>query len=312
MFETILGHKQVKQRLRRAIESNRIAHAYLFTGPDGIGKKETAIAFAKAINCISGQGDDNCSSCRKIEKENHPDVEVIRADGRFIKIDRIRTLIEELEYQPYEGRKKIAIFDEAEKLTLQAMNTLLKTLEEPPGETLIILVTSHPQALIPTVRSRCQDIGFNPLSEADLQLLIQRKKGVGSSLAQQIARFSAGSVKKAIEVDPEVYRKKQEDLLKEIKQLDVKNIVSLLSLSERLSKDKDQLADTLDLLLNLYRDNLPGQESNTSLNIFREIIEQIQITIDLLKRNVNARLAMDNLLLFLAGKKTLFEPLGLV
>jgi hypothetical protein len=118
-------------------------------------------------------------------------------------------------------------------------------------------------------------------------------------------------MQKAMEIDPQLYLKKQEDLLGDIERLDIKDTVSLFSLSERLSKDKGNLAETLDLLLGLYRDNLPGQnqsgKSNAPLNLLREIIEQIQQTIDLLKRNVNARLAMDNLLLFLAEKKTLLE-----
>jgi DNA polymerase-3 subunit delta' len=308
MFAEIFGHQQAKKQLAQAIESSRIAHAYLFTGPDGIGKKKTAIAFAKAINCHSGQGEDNCASCRKIEKDNHPDVDIIRADGQFIKIERIRELIEELTYKPYEGKKKVAIFDEAEKLTLQAMNTLLKTLEEPPGETLLILISSHPQVLLPTVRSRCQEVYFHPLSETDLQELIIKKKGVDPSRAKWISRFSGGSAQKAVEIDPEVYLEKQENLLKEIKQLDAKDIVSLFALSERLSKDKAELTDTLDILLNLYREKLPGEDVkqiNTPLNLLQEVIEQIQKTIDLLQRNVNARLAMDNLLLFLADKNTL-------
>jgi DNA polymerase-3 subunit delta' len=308
MFTEVLGHRQAKKLLAQAIESSRIAHAYLFSGPDGVGKKKTAIAFTKAINCHSGQGEDNCASCRKIEKDNHPDVNIIRADGQFIKIERIRELIGELTYKPYEGEKKVTIFDEAERLTLQAMNTLLKTLEEPPGETLLILISSHPQALLPTVRSRCQEVYFHPLSETDLEELITKKKETDPSRAKWISKFCGGSAQKAVEIDPEVYRKKQEDLSKEIKQLDKRDIVSLFALSERLAKDKGELTDTLDILLNLYREKLPGGEVkqiNIPLNLLQEVIEQIQKTIDLLQRNVNARLAMDNLLLFLADKNNL-------
>jgi len=308
MFTEVLGHQQAKKLLTQAIKSSRIAHAYLFSGPDGIGKKKTAIAFAKAINCHSGQGEDNCASCRKIEKDNHPDVNIIRADGQFIKIERIRELIDELTYKPYEGKKKVTIFDEAERLTLQAMNTLLKTLEEPPGETLLILISSHPQALLPTVRSRCQEVYFHPLSETDLEELITKKKETDPSRAKWISKFCGGSAQKAVEIDPEVYRKKQEDLSKEIKQLDKRDIVSLFALSERLAKDKGELTDTLDILLNLYREKLPGGEEkqiNIPLNLLQEVIEQIQKTMDLLQRNVNARLALDNLLLFLADKNNL-------
>jgi DNA polymerase-3 subunit delta' len=303
MFEDIIGHERVKKQLLRAMESSRIAHAYLFTGPEGIGKKKTALAFAAAINCASGQGGDGCSSCRKIEKENHPDVEVICADGQFIKIERIRKLIDELSYKPYEGRKKIAVLDDAEKLTLQAMNTLLKTLEEPQGEKLLILVTSRPQALLPTVRSRCQEIFFHPLSDTELQLLVRKKKGVDASLAAWIAAFSEGAARKALDVDPIAYRKKREELLHEISRLDEKDIVSLFALSERLTKDKIELAETLEMLLNGYRECLQEQREPVGLRILREAIEHIQTTMDMLKRNVNARLAMDNLLLFLAKER---------
>jgi len=215
----IIGQEQALKILRGSIAKNRIAHAYLFTGEDGIGKKLTAINFAKVLNCqktetekIRSWEDKNistsqplnfatsqmidselrtlnseliaqidcceeCPSCKKINKSIHPDVFFIAPAGGQIKVDVIRKLEESLSYKVFEGRWKIAIIDGAETLNQFAANAFLKTLEEPPGESLLILISSMPEIIPGTIQSRCQRVNFLPLPfEKMIELLEQRPK----------------------------------------------------------------------------------------------------------------------------------------
>ena len=151
----------------------RIAGAYLFVGPTGVGKETVANHFAKSINCLElDEGAcGTCISCRKTADGNHPDTQIVSPSGAWIRIDQIRELQKRIVYRPYEGIRKVAILREAERMNLEAANCLLKTLEEPPAESVLILLTSNLDALIPTIRSRCQIIKFNPLRPDELGTL---------------------------------------------------------------------------------------------------------------------------------------------
>lgn len=188
-LKDIIGQEHALEILRGNIAKNRIAHAYLFTGEDGVGKRLTAINFAKTLNCqnnrnaLSVMGDelkndtlhasrithheidccDECHSCIKINKSIHPDVFLITPAGGQIKVEAIRKLEEAFSYKAFEGRWKIAIIDGAENLNQSAANAFLKTLEEPPDKSLLILISSTPEIIPETIQSRCQRIGFSPL-----------------------------------------------------------------------------------------------------------------------------------------------------
>jgi DNA polymerase-3 subunit delta' len=160
-FNDIIGHDRPVQVLKRALAGGTVAHAYLFSGDEGIGKRMTARALAAAVNCLERGpegGCGTCPSCRKVAAGSHPDVHLLAPDGAEIKIDQIREVQSDLSLCPFEGAKKVLIVDGAETMNDASSNALLKTLEEPPGETVIILVTSRPQGLLPTIRSRCQEV----------------------------------------------------------------------------------------------------------------------------------------------------------
>src|SRR5919109_2030307 len=206
-FTNVLGHEFQKGALRRAVRESRISHAYLFSGPDGIGKKLIALEFGKILNCVStyesGEADlkntaCDCPSCRKIEKGIHPDVLLVEYKGtKDIKVDQIREEVEEkLYFRPFEGRFKVAILDEAERMNQNAQNAFLKTLEEPPPDSVIILITSQPQSLLPTIRSRCQLLEFSPLPEEILVEEIRKRKNLSPDEAVLCARLSGGSLGK--------------------------------------------------------------------------------------------------------------------
>ena len=178
-FNQIFGQEKPKQIIKKAVQGNNLAHTYLFYGQESIGKKKVAIELAKSLNCISSiKGDpcDKCISCQKIESRIHPDfffVEPLKntpaAREAVIKIEAIRELQRKLAYHPYEGKVKVAVIDDADLMNASAANSFLKTLEEPPSSTILIIISSNPFKLLPTIISRCQTIQFQPLNPENIK-----------------------------------------------------------------------------------------------------------------------------------------------
>ncbi len=166
MWKEIADQPRATSILQRHVNNQRVAHAYLFAGPVGAGKKNTAIQMAKALFCATTQDGDSCEQCidcQRINHENHPDVHVLEADGASIKIEQIRALRREFQYQAVEAKRKVYIVMEADTMTIPAANSLLKFLEEPQGEVTAILTTSKLNSMLPTIRSRCQVITFQDI-----------------------------------------------------------------------------------------------------------------------------------------------------
>jgi len=165
-FHNIIGQDKAINILERTIQRGRMASSYLFAGEPGIGKKCTAVTLAKALNCLTSPGDacDECPSCRKIDSGIHPDFLLISPESGQIRVEEIRAIDEMLSLKAFEGRYKVVIVDDADTMNQYAANAFLKTLEEPPQESLIILVSSNPGRLPDTIRSRCSRINFTPLS----------------------------------------------------------------------------------------------------------------------------------------------------
>ncbi len=225
-FTSIIGHEFQKEALIRAVNENRVSHSYLFFGPDGVGKKLVAIEFARALNCYNTGNKANkkkitisecdCISCKKIKKGIHPDVFLIEYGGvKDIKVDQIREELEErLYFKPFEGRFKVAIVDEAHRMNLNAQNAFLKTLEEPPSDSVIILITSQPQALIPTIRSRCQLVEFKPLPEESVLEEIKKREDLSPDESVIASRLSGGSLGRALSLDKDLLQERKEIIMK--------------------------------------------------------------------------------------------------
>jgi DNA polymerase-3 subunit delta' len=162
-FRDITGHRRLLDLLARSIERRTLPPSLIFEGPAGAGKRATAVAVAQALNCMQGGPDacGECAACRKIVRGVHPDVLIVEpGDSGSIKIDQVRDIVDRANYRPFEGRRRVIIIDDADALVAAAQNALLKTLEEPPSTSVFILVTSRPDLLLPTVRSRCIRLRF--------------------------------------------------------------------------------------------------------------------------------------------------------
>ena len=176
-FEHILGQSRPLNIVRRMLSSGKIPHAFLFTGIPGVGKYTTALALARALNCTQSTADfcGTCVSCKKIEANKHPDITLIGPEKNVIKIAQIRNLQQDIVFAPIEATWRVIIIDQAETMNKETANCLLKTLEEPPSATVLILVASATSRLLPTVLSRCQKIVFSPLSRHTVQTLLENE-----------------------------------------------------------------------------------------------------------------------------------------
>ncbi len=202
MFRGLLGQDKAKLLLSRSLARERIPHALLFRGPDGVGKRLFAGMVAAILNCrqrIEGGACGGCSSCRKFQSGNHPDFVVIRPEQGTIKIDRIRGLIRDLTYPPYESEVRVVLLEDIHTMRREAANSLLKTLEEPPEGNLLILTAESSKNILATISSRCQIIPFFPLSMNDTVTVVQQRiKDLEKETVVLLARLSEGSPGRAL------------------------------------------------------------------------------------------------------------------
>ncbi len=268
-FKSILGQSQPKKTLTNALQNSSVAHAYLFYGPESIGKKKLAIALAKALNCKGADpldACDECESCRKIECCIHPDffyLEPVKSTPTsreaVIKIEAIRELQKKLAYLPYEGKTKVVVIDSAELMNPQAMNSFLKTLEEPPSSTVLLLISSNPNKMLPTLLSRCQGIQFHRLASSDIRTIIklqpqeEGKPWTESELDFRVHR-SQGSVDRALAEDIDEIENLREQLLDVLEKVSFDRIDIVFAFAKAWARHTEQLQPVLNELLGLIRD----------------------------------------------------------
>ncbi len=201
-FQDILGNERVKKTLRKALQKKKVPNSYLFSGPEGVGKREMALVLAKAMNCQRKKDDacGICPPCKAINAGNFPDVMEIQLEGNVIKIERIRELRRIAYLKPMAGGRRMFIINEAEKMTEEAANSLLKILEEPPLFTYIILLTHNPFLIMPTIKSRCQILSFTPVSREEIKnLLIEN--GYKQEKASIISLYVRGNTRLALSLE---------------------------------------------------------------------------------------------------------------
>ncbi len=319
-FHDILGHDRPVAILKRALAQGTLAHAYLFSGEAGIGKKMTALALAAALHCgdlRENSGCGVCPSCRAAATLNHPDVHVVTGDGGEIKIDQIRQVQADLALKPFQGEKKVLIVDGAEDMNPASANAFLKTLEEPPGDTLIVLISSMPQGLLPTIRSRCQEIRFHPLSRRTLAQALVLRRGLSEADAWFVAALAQGSMGRGLEMDVEQEKAEREEFLGLWSRLGDMGADEALAHADAFAKDRERFERLLDRGVQWLRDAVVFHETGdekllvyahggdalkeryTGVSLERMLLdmELFSESRSLLDRRVSAQLVADNLFL---------------
>jgi DNA polymerase-3 subunit delta' len=226
-FESLKGQNSAVSYLKASLRNNRISHAYIFSGPDGVGKRLSAINFAKALNCsnvksgsicgpLAGlavdpklnrgtEGCDQCSSCKKIDSSKHPDIFTLKPkeEGASIKIEDVRALIKDVYLKPFEAYKKVYMIESAEYMKHEAANALLKTLEEPPADSIIILLTENIKSLFHTIVSRCQVVKFFPLKPKEMEEILIKEYSMDQAGAHTLSYLSGGRLGEALKFKEE-------------------------------------------------------------------------------------------------------------
>ena len=290
MFANILGNEKIKESLQNSVKAERISHSYLFIGTDGIGKKMMAKEFAKMILCLDKDNKycNNCKSCIEFDTNNNPDFKIIKPDGNSIKIEQIREIQDKIAEKPIISNKKVYIIDNADKMTQEAQNCLLKTLEEPPEYATIILIGSNETAFLSTIKSRCIILHFEKINDQEIAKFIREKYQIEID-NQNLLKAAQGSIGKAIQIkeDEEIYSKIDEI----ISNLENADNIDILKMAEIIYKSKDKINDILEYMNIIFIDI--AKKSNKYANCIN-IVEDAKKR---LQSNVNFDMCIDNMLL---------------
>jgi DNA polymerase-3 subunit delta' len=321
----IVGHENQLAALRQALEQERLHHAYVFLGPDGVGKRTIALALAKAVHCLEMTRDfcGRCANCSGIENHNHPDVRLLQPlpGKKDISIEQVRTLERELSYRAFSGRKKIAIIDPAPLMNFSAQNALLKTLEEPPAGSLLILISTSAGGLLPTLLSRCLRLSFGPLPASAVADYLVSRRDQTPEQAKLLAAVSLGSLGRAASSDVEELAEKRGAWVDAIALLAKGDGAAWPALAEELSKDREEALKFLNWLSEWYRDmliyhatenfeaicnvdlseKLKAQAESSTLERTLFLRSQTLAAAQLIRRNINRRMALENLFANVAG-----------
>ena len=319
-FDTIRGQDHAVGILRRSLATGRVAHAYLFEGIAGCGKMLTASALVEALFCGSPEPCGACPACRKMAKQQHPDLHLLEPEKGVIKIDQVRELQKELSLRPVESPKKACIISQADRMNQASANAFLKTLEEPPGNALLILLSDTPTALLPTVLSRCQRLRFSPLSQEVLAELLEAR-GLSAEDALFSASLADGSMERALAITREGFLARRREIIEQVIDLSPHDFGVLTATAERLGHDREEAQEVITVLTLFFRDVLlishgSGNLVNTDLYPLMErpvrrlsrrgVLERLDALTRAgqgLLRNVNPRLTLEILFLTLAVEK---------
>ena len=344
MFGKIIGNDRVKDVLRRHLAASRVPNALLFAGTDGVGKRRFALELAKSFLCHNSTNNEACGECpacvrseqfefpkaddkdahKKVIFSNHADVGTVIPYNRNILVDAIRDLEREAYFRPYEAEARFFLIDDADKMNDAASNALLKTLEEPASTSHIILISSRPDTLLPTIRSRCQTVRFAPVETERIEKFLTGERKLAAADAKLNARVAFGSVGRALSIELEKLRPQREILLRVLQDaIENHGRVSLLQAAEKLNdaKNKDNFEENLEILLTLIRDvwtlalggddekiiNIdlaPQLKSLAEITETRRLsgwIDEIELLRESLAVNINRKVATDALFMQMAA-----------
>ena len=321
-FGSIVGHTEIVEHLQNAIKSDKVSHAYIFNGEKGSGKKLLATMFATTLQCEEKGIEPclKCASCKRELSKNHPDIiNIVHEKPNTISIDEIRSqLANDVDIKPYYGPYKIYIVNDAQLMTLQAQNALLKTIEEPPAYAIIMLLTNNVNALLPTITSRCVALMLKPTSDSLVKNYLMEKLKIPDYQAEIDASIAQGNIGKAKDIaTSEEHAELFENALQVLKRGQDMELHELIEVIKGLTRDKETIYDYLDLFLVWFRDVLlfkatrevDGLVFKNELNAIKErarkssyegleeILEAIERAKVRLRMNVNFDIVME--LLFL-------------
>jgi len=344
MFDELTGNSRAKAVLKRMLVADRLPGSMLFAGEEGIGKKLFALEIARALNCRTPKNQEGCgvcSSCVRIAKLNYPqrddadewtqiiwtdhaDVGLVVAPKRVLRVEQMRQIEKEANFRPFEGKARVFLIDEADKLNDASANALLKVLEEPPRTSHLILITARPATLLPTILSRCQMIRFSPLTPNEIETHLIKNKLVDSKTARLRARAAGGSIGRALSGDLVTFTSQRKAMLKVLNALMLsEDRAQLLRSAEELNEAqyKDEFEERLDVLETLIRDawmlslgvetsQLVNEELSAELKGISQKIDpgraanwilQIEDMREQLIVNINRKVTTDALFLVMAG-----------
>ncbi len=277
-FKDVAGNSRVKKILRTALQRHRVPNSLLFCGPEGVGKTAMARALAKALNCKTGRDDacEECESCKAIEAGRYPDVLGIAPEKDIIKIEQMRFIKQFAHLKPFSGSKRVFIVEQADKMNEESGNSLLKVLEEPPSFTHIILITTNPFLILPTIRSRCQVLGFSTIGREEIErILVER--GYPGQQAKLLSIITGGNLERALSSDWEEVRKFRQSTWEcFLALLEGKGSSDFLSkfVFQRRAAVKDELEDTMELFATFYRDVILIKEHGESRYLLNPDLEE--------------------------------------
>lgn len=292
-FKNLVGNENNKYILKETITKGNILHSYIFFGTEGIGKKLFALEFAKMILCENQKNSpcEKCKSCIEFDSNNNPDFFFIEPDGNSIKIDQIRNMQKGILEKPIISSKKVYIINNAETMTKEAQNCLLKTLEEPQEYVVIILIVSDENSMLPTIKSRCTKIFFEKISDENLKTYIKEKIG-DVHFEESMIKLSEGSIGKCIEISKkQEILKKIEDFINNIENMDE---VQIINASSYFNENKEDINLILDYIYILIF-NKTKDFSNKIKYIFA--MEKVQKAKEKLSKSNNFDMTIDNMLI---------------
>ncbi len=323
MVWEIIGHQWASRLLQGHITGDLLRHAYLITGPPGIGKRTLAIRFIQAVNCPSpvqpGVPCRSCRTCRQIQQMEHPDLLPVQSaeDSQQLRIDQVRELIHYLSLVPYQAPYRVGLLIDFEEANLESQNALLKTLEEPGSRVILILITPTPELLLETIVSRCEEIKLRPIPLETVENGLQRLHGIPAADAHLLAHISGGRPAYALALyqNPEA-REKRLQLLDAHRNLLSSSFVSRFAYADDLQKDQEKIEQAIEIWSSFWHDVLlkTGGSAAPLQNIDREdaiveisaevsladahqVLASLKRTRTLLHLNANTRLTLENLLL---------------
>ena len=320
-----IGNTPTLETIKKQLQQERLPHSMLFVGMEGTGKRTLADFIAMALNCLEGKLDfcGQCQSCRKITENCHPDVKHYEPEGQFIKIGQMRELSREVFFRPFEGKRRVFILDEADKMNLESANSILKTLEEPPESSHLILISNKPNELLSTIRSRCQIYRFGSLPPSNIEQVLTKKLNHSDEDLPLLSRISQGSIGRALSLDLKEYKESRQELFNLLEVCSQNFLYTQAAKSiTSLAREKEEFGNKVEILYSLLRDlfllkadatselithldirgkllTLCANFSSQQIADGTEALEHIEMGV---RRNLSKPLALDHFVLRLSGQ----------